>query len=549
MSKSFIKFGSINKKFLLPFLLAISEVAYIIFNKYYPVKDVNSILHAYSMAFGEMSIKLLPYILKISDNDIIQRNKRLTTKRKCLHYAILSLLYVFTLGINGGANVYEALVMGKEKSIAERVKLAYMAALTEGKGNVSNHLDDELKKEFGNGNYTLASNLSKVTIDGKDYYFDGTVTPGSGGGEKQTVADLRAAAISNGVTPLSTTDTTTIKDNKNNEIKVPKGFGIATDSGINVAEGIVIEDATHEGTTKGSQFVWVPVDTITKTDGSTETITLKRYVFNTSTGAVDESLSKTEPSDHLKTSSSLTYYYTEGLINDTTSNTHAKDIATFLSSANSNKGYYIARYEAGIDASKDQYAYANCSGKGANFSCGYSLNMFAKDGSVKPLSIRGKGIWNAVTQGEASTISRNMYNTINDKVTSDLVNSYAWDTAILFIQKCGNNGEDSSKYSIQRGYSALNTNESQTAGNNKLAYQPGGTTERETAIFDTQCKICDMAGNVSEWTTERSSGTNGSYTDRGGSYDFTVGYTTIRKRDTSDGCCFPEIGFRPILYL
>ena len=118
MSKSFIKFGSINKKFLLPFLLAVSEVAYIIFNKYYPVKDVNLILHVYSMAFGEMSIKLLPYILKISDNDIIQRNKRLTTKRKCLHYTILSLLYVFTLGINGGADAYEAHVMGKKISIA-----------------------------------------------------------------------------------------------------------------------------------------------------------------------------------------------------------------------------------------------------------------------------------------------------------------------------------------------------------------------------------------------------------------------------------------------
>ena len=118
MSKSFINFGSINKKFLLPFLLAASNIAYIIFNKYYPVKEVNLILHVYSMAFGEMSIKLLPYILKISDKDVVKRNKQLTTKRKCLHYTILSLLYVFTLGINGGANAHEALVMKKEISIA-----------------------------------------------------------------------------------------------------------------------------------------------------------------------------------------------------------------------------------------------------------------------------------------------------------------------------------------------------------------------------------------------------------------------------------------------
>ena len=118
MSKSFIKFGSINKKLLLPFLLAASNIAYIIFNKYYPVKEVNLILHVYSMAFGEMSIKLFPYILKISDKDVVKRNKQLTTKRKCLHYTILSLLYVFTLGINGGADAHEALVMEKEISIA-----------------------------------------------------------------------------------------------------------------------------------------------------------------------------------------------------------------------------------------------------------------------------------------------------------------------------------------------------------------------------------------------------------------------------------------------
>ena len=432
-----------------------------------------------------------------------------------------------------------------ERAIAERVQIAYLGALAEGKGEATEEgLTTALNSEFGSGNYTLAQDLSKVTIDGKDYSFDWTVTPGGGenpgGGETQTVSDLRTASISNGVTALSDTGTTTIKDNKDNEIKVPKGFGIATDSGINAAEGIVIEDATHEGTTKGSQFVWVPVGTITKTDGSTEAITLGRYSFGTDGTPSAYSGSYTEDS---ATSHNASY-----------GNTIAKDIAGFISSANSNKGYYIGRYEAGINASTDQYAYANCSGSGTSLSYGDSSKMFAKDGRVKPLSIKGKGIWNAVTQLEAATIAGSMYNTSTDKVTSDLINSYAWDTAILFIQKCGNNGDDSSKYSIQRGYSAISTSERATAGNNKLAYQPGGTAARETAIFDTQCKICDMAGNVREWTTETYSNTSYPCVGRGGAYNdpallpITLGFTALRSfYYTTDA--YDSLGFRPLLYL
>ena len=69
MSKCFIKLGIINKKILLAFFLAACEIGYIIFNKYYPVKEVNIVLHTYSMALGEMSIKLLPYILQIRNKN------------------------------------------------------------------------------------------------------------------------------------------------------------------------------------------------------------------------------------------------------------------------------------------------------------------------------------------------------------------------------------------------------------------------------------------------------------------------------------------------
>ena len=73
------------------------------------------------------------------------------------------------------------------------------------------------------------------------------------------------------------TQNTVFKDLKGNIFVVPTGFKITNDA-TNVADGIVIEDAT-ETATKGSQFVWVPVGTITKTDGTTVEIKLSRYTF------------------------------------------------------------------------------------------------------------------------------------------------------------------------------------------------------------------------------------------------------------------------------
>ncbi len=431
-----------------------------------------------------------------------------------------------------------------EKSIAERVQIAYLGALAEGKGNVTRELlENALDKEFGQNGYNKPlSDLTKVTIDGKDYKFDGTVTPGDGGGETKTVEELKTAASLNGVTPLSTTDTTTIKDNKDNEIKVPKGFGIATDSGINVAEGIVIEDADSTRQTYRSQFVWVPVGTITKTDSSTETITLGRYTFNTSTGAETAVQTQTGTTYMATTSASVisSYYYefkddaeSQAIKSATYGNTKAKSISDFVESAISNKGYYIARYEAGISGTTENNSLET---------------KKATDGSVKPQSKSGLGVWNSITQLNAAVVCQSMYNTTNDKVTSDLVNSYAWDTAIVFIQKCGNNGEDSSKYSIQRGYSAINTSARQLTGENKLQYQPGGTTARSIAIFDTQCKICDMAGNIYEWTTETFSATSFPCVSRGGYYDDTYLYTATRNESDTISADY-HIGFRPLLYL
>ena len=424
-----------------------------------------------------------------------------------------------------------------EKSIAERVQIAYMAALAEGNGNVTRELlENALDKEFGQNGYNKPlSDLTKVTINGKEYSFDGTVTGGEdnpgGEGETQTVSDLRTASISNGVTALSDTGTTTIKDNKDNEVKVPKGFGIATDSGINVADGIVIEDVSHTDT-KGSQFVWVPVGEITKTGGTKVTITLGRYKFNIPSNGTETPVQAQTGTTYTATTASSVIdsnYYefkddaeSQSVKGKSYGNTKAKNLSGFVESALKNGGYYIARYEAGINNESDQYTLAGYKWKSDNSGIEPtdSSKVVAKDGRIKPLSIKGKGIWNAVTQPEAATISRNMYNDLN----SDLVNSYAWDTAISFIEKCGNNSNYANK----------------TDGN--------GTLKTTGNNSDEQCKINDMAGNISEWTTETYSNTDYPCVSRGGFFNHTdahtayhiINYTTNANR---------SVGFRPLLYL
>ncbi len=345
-----------------------------------------------------------------------------------------------------------------------------------------------------------------VTVDGEKYYSDNTSDDDISGEyiSLQELGTINKVSNARDGERLFKKDTE-IVDDYGNKLIIPKGFKIATDSATSVTGGVVIEDASYSGTI-GNQYVWIPVGKVytdtEMTEANAKTITLGRYVFDED-GSVNTSLSKTEPGDQLKISTSATVYYTEGLKNETTENTHAKDIEEFISSANNNGGYYIARYEAGIDVDKDQYAYAECSGTGSSLTYGDSSKKYEKDGSVKPIIKSGVGVWNAVTQPEAAIISQKMYTSIN----SDLINSYAWDTAIVFIQNFGTKA-NSANYSRTNGKST--TGEIATTGTNLL---------NETSLIDEQCNIYDMAGNVKEWTTETSSRATDPCVVRGGAYN------------------------------
>ena len=291
---------------------------------------------------------------------------------------------------------------------------------------------------------------------------------------------------------------TTIKDENENEIKVPKGFKIAQDSGLNVTEGIVIEDndiIEGIGSNRGNQCVWVPVGKgIKKNDGTTVNITLGRYKFapNGTPTLKQDAVNYTQGVIIIGNSGQYHKELAISKVGVASSgadglNTTALNLKAFVDSVKANGGYYIARYEA---------SYGTDGKANSKVSNTYATSTPNKEGQL----------WNCITQIDAATASRNLYTTIS----SDLINSYAWDTAIVYIQNFSGDAD----YSKQNGRS-INTALTNTGANS-----------------DEKCKINDMASNNLELTTEYctyvDSGINYPCTCRGGIYNNYSVFTDFR---------------------
>ena len=318
---------------------------------------------------------------------------------------------------------------------------------------------------------------------------------------------------------------TKAEDAYGNKITIPKGFKVLahgteagsatyTYSGDNipaVQDGIVIENGTD-----GNQFVWVPVGTIKNKNNTTNTITLGRYEFDSNTGALKSNTPVQVASvENCTQEVTINTNYKElsvfragnSATDSTAQNATARNLEEFISTTLANGGYYIARFEASGTASKITSKY-------------------------------NQTVLGNITQPNAAKAAREMYGEIkeNNKLVyaSDLVNSYAWDTAIIFIQTYGT-GADANSY----------------ASKNK------STLLTKTGInSDKYCNIWDMSGNACEWTTEYSTYSDDSYfmpcVCRGGYYgtarDKTFYYTSNRYF-VSTTISNSTSGLRSILYV
>ena len=309
------------------------------------------------------------------------------------------------------------------------------------------------------------------------------------------------------------TQNTETQDSLGNKVVVPAGFKVVNPQD-NVEKGIIIEDVSAgDSNTKGSQFVWIPVGKIKTSAGEIE-ITFGRYEFDYVSGILAQAAEKwSDTSDSVIVEN----YYKE-LPSSNYGNKVAKDLEKFITKTQKSGGYYIGRYEAG-DAKAT------------------STERTSSSSDNNPIVCKmGVYPYNCITQLQAATLCQNMYDSNN--FTSDLINSYAWDTAIVFIHKCSGD----KNYSRQSG---INTQGSlQKLGESILAKVDSGDE-----IKDVRCNIYDMAGNTKEWTTETYTNAQVPCVPRGGEYKNTIGNEVCHRSGSSASSIYSSEGCRPILYL
>ena len=343
-------------------------------------------------------------------------------------------------------------------------------------------------------------------------------------------------------------ETKEVKDDYGNSLTIPKGCKVTSDA-TKVPEGIVIEDEEQ------NQFVWIPVGIVKEdsTGSITSNIQLGRYIFDTSTGqasSIQYAYTQENPNNYLNTDGTvglIENHFTELSINRQITaaigkianqnrnhniisratgwedgnqgggsedgnyqvigddNTTAKNLPAFIESVKKYGGYYIGRYEV----------------------VGTESKIYSKAGA--PMV--------NVSQLKAADLARNMYqNNGTVGLESDLVSSYAWDTATVFIQEMGN-----PNYANQVSINSTKTN-------------TGGTGDK-------RCNIYDMASNVSEWTTEYSDAKiKAVYQDetvlqktpctyRGGSYEKDSNTVATRNHGDFANNSYDYIGFRIVAYI
>ena len=314
-------------------------------------------------------------------------------------------------------------------------------------------------------------------------------------------------------------ETVQVEDKFGNKVTIPKGFEVVEEEGTTVPEGIVIQDKD------GNQFVWIPVGRVYKDSTGTNysDIQLGRYTFNTTNGTptpVQLAYTEANPENYKQLVTIYQYYQEyatranpDGIVGSDGLNAIAKNLGAFVESVKSNGGYYIGRYEASY-------------GGGTSVADYKPLSKVSTDTSFSTSKLGS--LWINVIQVDAAKISRNMYNNDNNVgVESDLVNSYAYDTAIVFIQEMGN-ANYANKKSVNS--TVMNT----------------GTTN------DKACNIFDMASNCFEWSTEYSVYNNGSdaypCVHRGGHYNDN---SSPRYRNNTYSYVITSFGgvFRVLLYI
>ena len=296
-------------------------------------------------------------------------------------------------------------------------------------------------------------------------------------------------------------------------VKIPTGFYYV---GGTKASGIVISDNKNDknkyrnqkvvGTDLlGNQYVWIPCTT----DSTSSKLQYARTEWGVEVDGNDNS--RAIKDELTLTDASVTYSDSDTAngINADVSKEIVAQIKAEKASVAQYGGYYIGRYEVGRNSDTAVVKYNQTPYASITWSTAYGL-------AKKIIT--------------------------NSEVNSYLCSSYAWDTAVNFIQ---NNSTAKNYATSIEGFNG-NWNSQEVKDPSGNVIKPAGTSQQLNTGLTTQfCNIFDMGGNEAEFTTELNPGTSETVVLRGGAYSYydgPAGYRWDYRSGANDG-------FRATLFL
>ena len=298
-------------------------------------------------------------------------------------------------------------------------------------------------------------------------------------------------------------------------VKIPTGFyyvGGTKTSGIVISDNVNDKDKYKNkavvGTDLlGNQYVWIPCTT----DSTSSKLQYARTEWGVEADGDDNS--RAIKDELTLTDASVTYSNadTANGINADVSKEIVAQIKAEKASVAQYGGYYIGRYEVGKNSDTAVVKYNQTPYASITWSTAYGL-------AKKIIT--------------------------NSEVNSYLCSSYAWDTAVNFIQ---NNSTAKNYATSIEGFNG-NWNPQAVKDPSGNVIKPAGTSQQLNTGLTTQfCNIFDMGGNEAEFTTELNPGTSETVVLRGGCYSY--GRPAGHRWDNGSGDAFISYGFRATLFL
>ena len=300
--------------------------------------------------------------------------------------------------------------------------------------------------------------------------------------------------------------------------------------GTTLKNGLTIQDST------GNQYVWVEVpkaERVYKTAG----LEIKDFTDEEYT-AIETDLHTYTDVYRDGTSYKDEYYSEVGLTNDQYTNLKK----TMLKSVYQNGGFYIGKYETGIENKPKTSGSADTAP------------------TETPVIKQNAYPYNYVTCSQAQTLASNME---SGNYNTSLMFGVQWDLVLKYLETKGTAQADLKKDSTSWGNYSNNL---WNITNENLKYAPNGSgwtsaTEKakvsksgillSTGASDDFSKqgIYDLAGNVWEWTLEYTSYSSNACARRGGYYDYYgSSYPAAYRSDYDTTFYNNNLGFRLSLY-